>query len=275
MNSAKKIVIISAALICVGFITFPLLTESKSGGNTNYITPENYIKNHNEVDSTSRSKYCILTAYSKFLNQVSGDTIFWMDGTKMVWDDKKKKSAEEQIENPDIEDMMAIEYYTGEKWKAPPPEKYDPGRARNELFFKKIYGRNSKEVNANLINVKWFSSFVTFNKINGAADSLRKVESALRKLDRGLQKYVSVTKGTFNWRNIAGTDKLSAHSFGIAIDINTDFSHYWRYGNLKKYQNKIPKEIIEVFERYGFIWGGKWYHYDTMHFEFRPEYFVK
>jgi hypothetical protein len=26
-----------------------------------------------------------------------------------------------------------------------------------------------------------------------------------------------------------------------------------------------------VFEKHGFIWGGKWYHYDTMHFEYRPE----
>src|SRR5262245_1812136 len=25
------------------------------------------------------------------------------------------------------------------------------------------------------------------------------------------------------------------------------------------------------FEKYGFIWGGHWYHYDTMHFEYRPE----
>ena len=25
------------------------------------------------------------------------------------------------------------------------------------------------------------------------------------------------------------------------------------------------------FETHGFIWGGKWYHYDTMHFEYRPE----
>jgi hypothetical protein len=33
----------------------------------------------------------------------------------------------------------------------------------------------------------------------------------------------------------------------------------------------MPQEIIDIFERHGFIWGGKWYHYDTMHFEYRPE----
>ena len=26
-----------------------------------------------------------------------------------------------------------------------------------------------------------------------------------------------------------------------------------------------------IFEKHGFIWGGRWYHYDTMHFEYRPE----
>ena len=28
---------------------------------------------------------------------------------------------------------------------------------------------------------------------------------------------------------------------------------------------ELPSE-----ERHGFIWGGKWYHYDTLHFEYRP-----
>ena len=37
------------------------------------------------------------------------------------------------------------------------------------------------------------------------------------------------------------------------------------------YRNKIPMEIVDIFEKHGFIWGGKWYHYDTMHFEYRPE----
>jgi hypothetical protein len=37
------------------------------------------------------------------------------------------------------------------------------------------------------------------------------------------------------------------------------------------YRNVIPHGIVDIFEKHGFIWGGKWYHYDTMHFEYRPE----
>jgi hypothetical protein len=68
------------------------------------------------------------------------------------------------------------------------------------------------------------------------------------------------------------------HSFGIAIDINVSSADYWRWNSgrtapgLKK-GKKIPYRLIEIFERRGFIWGGKWYHYDTMHFEYRPELF--
>jgi len=55
-------------------------------------------------------------------------------------------------------------------------------------------------------------------------------------------------------------------------------SHYWRWsgttGEPTPYRNAIPHELVEIFERHGFIWGGKWYHYDTMHFEYRPELLV-
>jgi len=37
------------------------------------------------------------------------------------------------------------------------------------------------------------------------------------------------------------------------------------------YHNSMAAEVIQAFERHGFIWGGRWYHYDTMHFEYRPE----
>jgi hypothetical protein len=82
--------------------------------------------------------------------------------------------------------------------------------------------------------------------------------------------------GTFNCRLIAGTRRVSVHAYGAAIDINTAFAHYWRWAKPDTqgrftYKNAIPIEIVEIFERHGFIWGGKWYHYDTMHFEYRPE----
>ncbi|MGW8266533.1 MAG: M15 family metallopeptidase, partial [Longimicrobiales bacterium] len=32
-----------------------------------------------------------------------------------------------------------------------------------------------------------------------------------------------------------------------------------------------PPAVVEAFERHGFVWGGKWAHFDTMHFEYRPE----
>ena len=40
-------------------------------------------------------------------------------------------------------------------------------------------------------------------------------------------------------------------------------------------QTAYPREIVAAFEAQGFIWGGKWYHYDIMHFEYRPELLAK
>ncbi|WP_456734214.1 M15 family metallopeptidase [Bradyrhizobium sp. USDA 3364] len=63
-----------------------------------------------------------------------------------------------------------------------------------------------------------------------------------------------------------------------AIDFNLKVSDYWlragkREGKGKTipYRNRMPREIVDIFERHGFIWGGKWYHHDPMHFEYRPE----
>ena len=37
------------------------------------------------------------------------------------------------------------------------------------------------------------------------------------------------------------------------------------------YDNKVSWRLVEIMERHGFIWGGKWHHFDGMHFEYRPE----
>ena len=83
-------------------------------------------------------------------------------------------------------------------------------------------------------------------------------------------KYLVPNSGTYNCRDVAGSTARSVHAWGAAIDINSAASDYWRWSP-KGWHNRIPIEIVRVFERHGFIWGGRWYHYDTMHFEYRPE----
>ena len=73
------------------------------------------------------------------------------------------------------------------------------------------------------------------------------------------------------------TTKLMG-GLAAAIDLNLKISDYWLWqsskgGGLIPYRNRMPQEIVDIFEKHGFIWGGKWYHYDTMHFEYRPELF--
>ena len=83
--------------------------------------------------------------------------------------------------------------------------------------------------------------------------------------------------GTYNCRAIADTGEPSPHGYGIAIDLNTAVSDYWYWRPHEGaivYRNRMPEEIVAIFEKHGFIWGGKWYHFDTMHFEFRPELLV-
>lgn len=214
----------------------------------------------------------LVNSYPDFLDSANENNLYWKDGTVMIYDDGKIKSHDEMLDDPDIEDMLSQDYVKGENWESPPSENYEPGRIRYEPFFLKMYGSNSSEVRNNLVNVEWVDgSTILFSNINGAADKLNLVIEELNQLPSEYQKYIVNPGGTFNWRNIAGTDRLSNHSFGSAIDINTKYSDYWKWNNNLTYQNRIPFEIVEIFEKHGFIWGGKWYHYDTMHFEFRPE----
>lgn len=216
-------------------------------------------------------------AYPDFIDSVDNNHLYFKDGTKMIYDDGREKTFEEKLEDPDLEDMMSQEYPMGRDYEIPDVNE-DPGRIRYEPFFMKIYGSSASEVKQYLVSIKWMpkstNATVTITSRNGVNIQLKAVSDELDKLPQNLKKYVTKTAGTFYWRNIAGTNRLSAHSFGIAIDINTEYSDYWQWDKNFKYKNRIPLEIVEIFENYGFIWGGKWYHYDTMHFEYRPELLV-
>ena len=217
----------------------------------------------------------LVKAYPDFIEKAENNKIYWKDGTTMVYDDGKDKSYEELLDNPDIEDMLSQEYVMGADWSSPPSKNFEPGRIRNEPFFQKMYGASKSAVTNNLTTINWFGTSVQVSTVNEVDKQFKAVMEDLEKLPAEFHKYFKRTAGTFNYRKIAGTDRYSAHSFGIAIDINTEYSDYWQWDKSMTYKNKIPMEVVEVFERFGFVWGGKWYHYDTMHFEYRPELLIK
>lgn len=181
-------------------------------------------------------------------------------------------SIEERMENSSLFALF-FDAYTS----ALPRQ--DGGRVRLYPLLNLIYGKDKKEIQSFLVLVPFLNKKVPFNKNNNASKALYQVGQELEKLlekNPQLKEYLT-HGGTFNYRVIAKTNRLSAHSYGIAIDLGVQKSRYWQWD--KKFISPFqaldyPQEIINIFEKHGFIWGGYWKHYDSMHFEYRPEYLL-
>lgn len=227
----------------------------------------------------------LVAAYPDFLTGHDENNLIWRDGARMGFDDGVQKTFAERLERPDVEDQFALPYPLGEMLSDPEPDN-DPGRFRNTAFFMKMYGdcRRRGEVQKRLVDVVWLPKHwgkkIKVTPVNGVAEKLQRVSDELDTLPEELQRYLKPPAGTYNCRDIANTSRTSAHGFGIAVDINSAHSDYWEWRGRRRnasaleYRNRIPYEIAAIFEKHGFIWGGKWHHYDTMHFEYRPELLV-
>ncbi|WP_375326310.1 M15 family metallopeptidase [Candidatus Tisiphia endosymbiont of Nemotelus uliginosus] len=265
-------------------------------------------------------------AYSEHIIDITETQIIWRDGTKMpvnITESKllvpfskiEQRNYQEKLNDPVILDQISIAYIPGQEGiiKAQTVVDYDPGRIRYMPFFKKMYGTNREEVKNNLVEVKWLPNVLKskceddasikleVTKINNVVNKIESISSKLEAVltDEQIKQYLDNPGGTFCWREIAGTNRLSAHSFGMTIGISAE-SNYWLWDYQKEHNldsikvdvreedidansfpsyrntiNTIPETIIQTiiqtFNEEGFIWGGHWYHYDTMHFEYRPE----
>ncbi|MCI6988565.1 MAG: M15 family metallopeptidase [Campylobacter sp.] len=229
----------------------------------------------NSSENSQNSK--IISLQKAYNVKVVDNFVVFKDGEKIIYDDGKFKDENELLANADIEDTLSIDYA-----KTTLPPTTDIGRVRNYALLDKIYGKSKDEIEANLVDIIWLKDSVNkklkFNSQNGAANALQKASDELNELTQkepSMLEFLDNPAGTYNYRFIASTNRLSAHSYAISIDINYAKSHYWLHQKSMTYQNSIPKQIVEIFEKHGFIWGGKWKYYDTMHFEYRPEFFVK
>lgn len=210
-------------------------------------------------------------------------SIIMKGGGKFLYDDGRPKTFADRLEQPDLEDSLAQDYPAGKPSKEFKPD-YDPGRFRVNALFNSVYGETPAEVKANMVPVGFCGRTIQFNSHNGAAAALAKVGQKLDKLlsrKPELRSYVFPLGGVYTRRNIAGTQRLSPHSWGIALDLNPQYGAYWLWKknqpgcDIISLRLAYPLEIVTIFEEEGFIWGGKWSHYDLMHFEYRPELLIK
>lgn len=285
----RKKFLIGCTLLAASVMTFVCSSCSKSDANSSTHANISAAASHDSTATGAEAKAAdddaaanipvgaaaLIKAYPEQKLTYRDNKIWFPDGTGIVYDDGKKKDFAQQLDDSDIEDMFAMPYEHNDK----PNFQADGGRSRSEALYKKMYGSTKEAVAKRLVKVDWFGQKLNMTTVNGVDKITKELAAEIAKHPE-LKKYMA-NSSSWNWREVRGAKRLSAHSYGMTIDVNTKFSDYWQWAGGTNneyakvgYKNRIPRELVEIFERHGFIWGGYWYHYDTMHFEYRPELLI-
>lgn len=232
-----------------------------------------------------------------------GHAMYFKNSRKALCEDGRKLSYYDRIDDMDIDAIFSIPYVAGATPRPETRQNWDPGRMLDEDLMRAVFGDSESEARSHLVRVNFLNQKIMFTSQLGAANALSRAGlqlQTLAKRDPAAAKFLKpFLNGTYNlkgntffWRVVKGTKRLSVHSFGAAIDLLTNVGpQYWLWDEMKNHPQRaaqgegayrnvhfIPpgppvfnQAVVDVMEANGFIWGGKWNHYDTMHFEYRPE----
>ena len=122
-----------------------------------------------------------------------------------------------------------------------------------------------------LDNILWRHTFSDIPLRNNCHKVVTEaIQGALSEIKaKGLQRHVDVANanrygGCFvsRYNRMAGTfGAPSRHAYGAALDINTTQNYQW----------SVPKmncDVVRIFRKWGFAWGGNFWPTDGMHFEY-------
>jgi hypothetical protein len=151
-----------------------------------------------------------------------------------------------------------------------------------------LWGRTDGQIRSHGQSITFLDHRMFLNNL--LVDPLAAVERdilAAARGDESVATWIDELNITYSFidREIDGSSTRSQHAWGMAVDFVPDSyggrDVYWRWSRVydRDGWHRIPLErrwsppgaVIEIFERHGFVWGGKWPHFDNMHFEYRPE----
>ena len=226
----------------------------------------------------------LMIAYPQYIQDIlcENDNVYIVmkSGAKFIYDDKKNKSSEEKLSNPDLQDMLE-DIYPLNKTNEIMSKDFNPGRIRHYGLLNEVYGSSKSSVEKNLCSLKYGYTNYQFNKQNNANIALENTLRELVPLSKNNDKIAAIlypASGTYNYRVISGTGRLSPHAYGITIDLKSDKRDYWKWASKEQGESRIreyPEELVSAFEKNNFVWGGKWGYFDILHFEYRPEIILK
>ena len=159
---------------------------------------------------------------------------------------------------------------------------------RSEVFLGALLeASNRGETESHLVRMEISGFTVTLHeRLSGPASRVSNELDSLRRSDPQVSSYLHTLAemNGYNYRYVEGTRSRSLHSYGTAIDLiprrRSGGYSYWQWAMDEvpdwwtiPYEERWspPAALVRAFERQGFIWGGKWFFFDTMHFEYRPE----
>lgn len=226
-------------------------------------------------------------------NQKKQTSLFWADG---------KMLPESELKNKD--DFWPIQYkyqnilrdpksYTKEEIEN--IKKFGSSSNRQAqsgtpmFFFDFIYSASSRRaIEEHIISTTFLGKRTKIHE--RILPQVKKVEAEIleeAKTDKETKNFVDGLKSAdaYYWRQIAGTNRKSFHSYGISIDVLPRRLYgkaiYWSWEKDKQGDRWIftplekrwtpGEKVIKIFEENGFIWGGNWVIFDNMHFEYHPE----
>lgn len=230
----------------------------------------------------------------KFKN---GKSYYWADGK--ILPESELKSSDKYIpysiypynkngRSPELYTKEKIEKLREQGRKTAPQNVV---RSEHDGLYKELYGvttRNS--VKRKLVNKKFLGFKIKVHKIIGK--KISSIDLKIRELAKSDREVSSFIKNLsdvqcFHWRKIAGVERKSRHSFGLAVDILPENYRkkivYWGWEKdtnndwMLIPQSSLwvpPDSVVRAFLAEGFIWGGHWDTFDTIHFEYRPELLV-